>query len=288
MIGCHGLVWSGTFDRAGLSRAVEHTQQAGFDLLEIPLLDPFGFDLAAAKDVLRNQSIKLSASMGLPEGADISTEDPDQVRAGEAVLNKCLEILHELESDQLCGVIYAMLKKYPGPATDAGRRNSQDVLRRVGARARELGVHLSLEVVNRYEANLFNTGGGALEFIDEIGDDSIKVHLDSYHMNIEESDMVLPVLAAGDRLGYVHIGESHRGYLGTGSVDFDGLFRALHQIGYSGPIVFESFSTAVVDEVLSRTLAIWRNLWQDGDDLGAHANSFIRNKIRANQTLDLH
>lgn len=288
MIGCHGLVWSGTFDRAGLSRAVERTQQAGFDLLEIPLLDPFGFDLAAAKEVLRGQPIKLSASMGLPEGADISTEDPDQVTAGEAVLNKCLEILHELESDQFCGVIYAMLKKYPGPATAAGRRNSQDVLRRIGARAHELGIHLSLEVVNRYEANLFNTAVGAMEFIDGIGDDNIKVHLDSYHMNIEESDMLLPVLAAGNRLGYVHIGESHRGYLGTGSVDFDGLFRALHHVGYSGPIVFESFSTAVVDDVLSRTLAIWRNLWQDGEDLGAHANSFIRNKIRANQTLDLH
>lgn len=281
-------MWSGSFDQEGLANAIERTATAGYDVLEIPLLDPFGFDVAAAKELLRGSSLELTASMGLPEGADISTADPDQVRAGEAVLMRALEVLHELESQHFCGVLYAMLKKYPGPATAEGRRTSQEVLRRVAARARELGITLSLEVVNRYEANLFNTGLGALEYIKDIGDDNIKVHLDTYHMNIEESDMMLPVLAAADQLGYVHIGESHRGYLGTGSVDFDAFFRALHQVGYRGPIVFESFSTAVVDDNLSRSLAIWRNLWDDGDDLGAHAHQFITNKIRANETLRFH
>lgn len=75
---------------------------------------------------------------------------------------------------------------------------------------------------------------------------------------------------------YVHIGESHRGYLGSGTVDFDNFFKALGHIGYDGPIVFESFSTAVVDPKLSRMLAVWRNLWDDSDDLGAHANTFNR------------
>ena len=59
---------------------------------------------------------------------------------------------------------------------------------------------------------------------------------------------------------YVHIGESHRGYLGTGSVDFQGLFRGLAAIGYAGPLTFESFSSAVVSPSLSNTLCVWRNL----------------------------
>jgi sugar phosphate isomerase/epimerase len=77
-------------------------------------------------------------------------------------------------------------------------------------------------------------------------------------MNIEESDLFQPILDAGDRLGYLHIGESHRGYLGTGSVDFGSAFRALDRINYDGPIVFESFSSAVVSatfEQHSRHLA---------------------------------
>jgi len=107
-------------------------------------------------------------------------------------------------------------------------------------------------------------------------------------MNIKEPDMFSPVLAHAERLGYVHIGESHRGYLGSGTVDFDSFFRGLAQIGYDGPVVFESFSSAVVPEDFSHMLAIWRNLWSDSEDLGAHANTFIRNQIRSVASIEMH
>ena len=142
--------------------------------------------------------------------------------------------------------------------------------------------------MNRYETNLLNTGRQALAFLDEIGSDNVRVHLDTYHMHIEESDMFNPVLDAGDRLGYVHIGESHRGYLGSGTVDFDPFFRALARVGYDGPVVFESFSSAVVNQDLSRMLGIWRNLWQDSDDLAAHAQRFIRDRLHSVGTIAMH
>ncbi len=175
------------------------------------------------------------------------------------------------------------------PATPAQREGAQAVLRRVAQRAEDLGITLAVEVVNRYESNQFNTARQALAFIEETGHDNIGLHLDTYHMNIEEPDMWQPVLDGADRLRYVHIGESHRGYLGTGTVDFDGFFSALGRVGYDGPLAFESFSTAVVSESLSNDLAIWRNLWQDGgDDLAAHANRYIRGALRAVETVALH
>ena len=288
MIGYHGLVWTGTFDEQAFGGAVDRTLAAGFDLLEIPLLDPFGFDVAGAQRALARRSVTIAASLGLGEDSDISSGEPQQVRAGEKLLGKALEVLSDLGGQHLIGVLYGVLKKYPGPATAEGRASSQDVLRRISERAASLGITMALEVVNRYESNLFNTARGAMAYLDELGDPRIKLHLDTYHMNIEESDLFSPVLDAGDRLGYVHIGESHRGYLGSGTVDFDSFFRALQRIGYAGPITFESFSTAVVDETLSRSLAVWRNLWDDSEDLGAHANTFIRNKIRAVETISMH
>jgi D-psicose/D-tagatose/L-ribulose 3-epimerase len=114
-----------------------------------------------------------------------------------------------------------------------------------------------------------------------VGLDNVQVHIDTYHMNIEEADMFEPVLSTADRIAYVHIGESHRGYLGTGTVDFDTFFKALRLVGYDGPGVFESFSSAVVDPNLTGTLAIWRDLWQDSMDLTGHANAFVRGKPRA-------
>ena len=94
-------------------------------------------------------------------------------------------------------------------------------------------------------------------------------------MNIEENGFRKPFLVCGDRLGYVHIGESNRGYLGTGTIDFEEIFGALADIDYTGPLTFESFSSAVVDPQLSNTLAVWRNLWDDSMDLATHARDFV-------------
>ncbi len=280
-IGCHGSVWTGKFDEAGLQTAVSRTAAAGFDLLEIPLMDPDGFNVRAAIRLLQDHGLAATASLGLSDRTDISSEDTAVVAAGEALLEKCLKVVSDVGGTHLVGVIYCAMKKYMEPPSPLGTQHSLDTIGRLAARGQELGVTLGIEVVNRYETNLVNTGRQGLEFVEKVGHDNLCVHLDSYHMNIEESDMFSPVLACRTRLGYVHIGESHRGYLGSGTVDFDGFFRALALVGYDGPVVFESFSSTIVHEDLSRMLGIWRNLWNDPDDLAMHANSFIRSQLQS-------
>ena len=71
-------------------------------------------------------------------------------------------------------------------------------------------------------------------------------------------------------------------------MDFDNFFKALGRINYDGPVVFESFSSAVVAPDLSRMLGIWRNLWTDNEELGAHASAFIRDKLTAVRSIKLH
>ena len=102
-------------------------------------------------------------------------------------------------------------------------------------------------------------------------------------MNIEEDDFVRPFQLVGSRLGYVHIGETHRGYLGSGHLDFTTFFHSLADIGYTGPITFESFSSAVVSPTLSNDLSIWRNLWNDGPALAKHAHAFLTNALEGNR-----
>lgn len=288
MIGCHSLVWNGSLDPVSFAASARATSEAGFDLLEIPLMDPWSFDPGQASRALRDHGLAATASLGLTAGTDLSSEDASVVARGEETLNKCLELVHDLEADYLCGVLYSAMQKYDRPPTAAGRRNSASALHRLADRAGTLGIKLGLEVVNRYESNLLNTGRQALAFMDEIDHDNVFLHLDTYHMNIEEPDLLSPVLAAGARLGYVHIGESHRSYLGSGSADFGAFFRGLALVGYDGPVVFESFSSAVVDDNLSNTLGVWRNLWEDSADLGAHANAFIRGQLAAVSSIAKH
>jgi D-psicose/D-tagatose/L-ribulose 3-epimerase len=89
-----------------------------------------------------------------------------------------------------------------------------------------------------------------------VGADNVFVHLDSYHMNIEESGLANGILAARETLGYVHLSESHRGVPGTGTCDWDALFAALAAIDYRGPLGLESFLH--LPPAIASALAVWR------------------------------
>ena len=274
-LGVHALVFTGGTSREQVRAAVDAAAAAGYDLLELALLDPGNVDVAAARDAVEGAGIAVTGSLGLAPATDVSSEDPDAVAAGERLLFSALDVVADLGGHHLCGVVYSAMGKYLAPPTPRGRANAVAVIGRLADRAADRGVHLSLEIVNRYETNLLNTVQQGLAFLDEVDRSNVGVHLDTYHMNIEENTMDGPVLAAADRLGYVHIGESHRGYLGSGSVAFGPFFRALAQVGYEGPVTFESFSSAVVDPVLSNQLGVWRNLWEDSAHLARHARAFM-------------
>ncbi len=278
-LGVHALVWSGGWDEAAARHAISSAAAAGFDLIEIPILDPFGIDAAMTRRLLEEHGMQSACSMGLPAHADVSSEQPSVLTAGKEMLARAVEVTHEIGATHLCGVLYSQLAKYPGPVSDRSRAHVVEAVQWLADRAEQASVKVSLEVVNRYESNVVNTAGQMLKLIDDTGTD-VTVHLDTYHMNIEEDGFVTPVQQCGDRLGYVHIGESHRGYLGTGTIDFDAFFGAVVQSGYDGPVTFESFSSAVVHPELSNQLAVWRNLWSDGDDLARSAHRFMAERLK--------
>lgn len=207
---------------------------------------------------------------------DISSEDEEARKRGEELLNKALDTASKINAPFLGGVLYSTLGKYRAPSTPANLDHSAAILRRLCARASDLGITIGLEPCNRYETNVINTAAETVAFIDRIGAPNAVVHLDTYHMHIEER-YEDAVNACGGRAGYLHIGESHRGMLGTGNVDFGRVFKALARAGYSAPIVFESFSRDIMNAGFVEALAVWRNLWdvEDAGEVASNARVFI-------------
>ena len=274
--GGHALVWAGDWSEASARKAAVSAKKAGYDYIEMLMIEPEKIDVAMTKAVLSEYGLFATASLGLSPETDVTSTNPSIVKKGDELLRKVVDKLHAIGSTELCGVIYCSLGKYPGPASAENRANSISAVTRLADYAADKGININLEVVNRYETNIMNTGKEGLKFLEAVNRPNAYLHLDTYHMNIEEDGMSQAVLDAGDALGYVHIGESHRGYLGSGNVDFDTFFSALKKINYSGPITFESFSSVVVDPALSNALCIWRNLWEDSDDLAAHALKYMK------------
>ena len=279
-LGVHALVFVSGWSQEEAARAIERAAGSGYQYLEIPLIDPRAINVHETRKALERANIQPVTSLGLGPDTDISSGDPDVVRRGETLLTDALAVARDLGASMLSGVLYSALGKYQTAPTEVGRWNCIRALQRLADEAKASGMQIGLEPVNRYESNLINTGDDALEMIRTIGADNMVVHLDSYHMNIEEGPPGPLIERLGDRLGYVHVNESHRGYLGTGSIDFAELFQALADHGYDGAITFEAFSAGIGDPKLNADLAVWRPLWDDPDDLARHAREFMTSMIQ--------
>ena len=278
-LGIHSFVWTGGATQVMLEDAMEKSAACGYRLIEFAYLRPEKFNLDQLAKRASALDLQIAVTMGLPLNADVSNDDAEVVKAGEKLLADAVKAVRDIGGTKLGGILYSAHTKYSRMPTERGRKNSIGAIARTADVAKQAGVDLVLEIVNRFETNLLNTAAQGLDFIKATGSDHVTLHLDTFHMNIEEANPAAAIRLAGDKIGYFHIGESNRGYLGDGVIDFDRIFDALLDIGYERDITFESFSSAVVDEGLSLACAIWRDTWTENMPVARHAKAFIDLKM---------
>lgn len=274
-LGIHSFVWTGGQTQEGLEMALNKTAEHGYRTIEFAYLRPEKFNLDKLAKLAQSLDVEIGVTMGLSHATDVSSEDETVVAAGKKVLSDAIRAVRDIGGNKLGGILYSAHTKYGRAPTKKGWDNSVAAIAASAEIAKESDVDLVLEIVNRFETNILNTTAQGLKFIEETGSDHVRLHLDTFHMNIEEANPAAAIRLAGDKIGYFHIGESNRGYLGDGTINFDLIFDALLDIDYKRDVVFESFSTAVVDEGLSLACAIWRDTWTDNDPLAAHAKRYI-------------
>ena len=274
-IGVHSFVWSAGSSKNELEKALARSHELGFKLIEFSYLDPKQVDVKWLASRIRELGLDVAISMGLPPEGDVSSDDPAVVSNGQDILERAVALVRDLGGTKLAGILSSAHGKQEHVLTRKNWDTSVSTLSKVADRAKAAGVTLNLEIVNRFESNMLNTAAQGMAYIKDTGASNVFLHLDTFHMNIEEADVGLAIRHAADKIGYVHIGESHRGYLGTGNIDFAAVFDALVAIGWNDYVTFESFSTAIVDKDLSLKTAIWRNLWNDNVELAKHARLFI-------------
>jgi D-psicose/D-tagatose/L-ribulose 3-epimerase len=165
--------------------------------------------------------------------------------------------------------------------TDAERRKryqlAAECLQRIGEFAAQAGVRFCVEVLNRYEDNILNTAAQACELMDMTDHPAVGIHLDTFHMNIEESSMGHALRMAGNRLFHLHASDTHRGAPGGGHLAWKEVAEALQQINYGGFAVIESFDPAGRLAPLARS---WRPYAESQDILAAQGLAFLWATLR--------
>ncbi|PJJ72597.1 sugar phosphate isomerase/epimerase [Diaminobutyricimonas aerilata] len=149
------------------------------------------------------------------------------------------------------GMFSRRLPPFEPPRTpEEDRAVLEDALGELGERAREFGVTLYLEPLNRYEDHMVNRLADAVALIEAIGSGHVRIGADTYHMNIEEADPAAALVAAGPYIGHVQASDSNRLEPGAGHIDWSLLGAALRGIGYDGPVAIESRLSGEAADVL--------------------------------------
>ena len=273
LFGAHAFIWAGEWMPEGAEKVIGGAAEAGLDFVEIPLLRPESMDVTATRALLDRYGIGCTCSLGLPKAAHL----PSAPEKAELFLESAVDVAAGLEAPVLCGVLYAHLGTLTGRPPEEGELEAvARVLKNVARYAAERGVSLGVEAVNRYETYLINLAEQADAMLDRVGEPNVFVHLDTYHMNIEEKGFYDPIVATGERMRYIHLSESDRGTPGTGNVHWDDVFRGLKAIDYDGYLVMESF--AAINEDLAGATALWRDVVGDPETLIRDGLSFLRGK----------
>jgi sugar phosphate isomerase/epimerase len=171
--------------------------------------------------------------------------DADRRRDAIAQMKSQLSVIAEIgglgaQTPASYGMFSRRLPPFEPPRSETEDR---DVLlaglTELGEHARKEGVTLFLEPLNRYEDHMVNRLEQAAELIRATGLDSVRIGIDSYHMNIEETDPAAASLAHADVVGHAQVSDSNRFQPGAGHLDWPAWLGALHTIGYDGHLALE-------------------------------------------------
>jgi D-psicose/D-tagatose/L-ribulose 3-epimerase len=273
--GVHTSMWTMKWDRAGAEEAVAAAARYKMDFIEIALLNPPVVDAAHSRALLEAHGLKAVCSLGLPESCWASRH-PD--RAVEH-LKTAIEKAADIGALALTGVTYGGIGERTGsPPTEDEYENVVRALEAAAKHAKARGLLLGIEPVNRYENHLINTGWQAVRMIERVGAENMFIHLDTYHMNIEEKGAANGVLDARNHLKYIHLSESDRGTPGAGNCDWDEVFAALAAIGFKGGLAMESFINMPPE--VAYGLSVWRPVARNEAEVMGNGLPFLRNKAR--------
>ncbi len=272
--GVHTSMWTMNWDREGAERTVPAAAAYGMDFIEIALLNAPAVDADHTRALLEKHGMRAVCSLGLPEPAWASV-DPD---AAVAHLKVAIEVAARMGAEALSGVTYGGIGQRTGVPPTLGEYDN--VARALGAAAKlakDAGIALGIEPVNRYENHLINTGWQARDMVEKVGAE-IFIHLDTYHMNIEEKGAGNGILDARDHLRYIHLSESDRGTPGHGTCDWDEVHATLAAIGFKGGLAMESFINMPPE--VGYGLAVWRPVAENFEEVMDNGLPFLRGKAR--------
>ncbi|ALG11328.1 sugar phosphate isomerase/epimerase family protein [Kibdelosporangium phytohabitans] len=274
-IGVNTWVWTSPLDDGALRELAPKVAGWGFDTIEMPVENPGDWAPDTARALLADLGLVASVVLVMPPGRELVRADAGTVTSTQDYLRSCVDVAAQVGSPVVAGPAYTSVGR-TWRATEAGRAQDiaqlRDNLAPVLEYARQAGVTVAVEPLNRYETSLLNTVEQTLAALD--GLPACGVALDFYHQNIEETDIPAAIRSATGRIAHVQVCANDRGTPGRDHLDWPALLAALDDAGYDGPLCIESFTAH--NASIATAASIWRPLATSQDDLAADGLAFLK------------
>lgn len=275
ILGLHTFALAPVWEIDRIEPHIEKAKEYGVRLLEVPILQPQRIDPKRSRAFADRWGLELASATSLPATIDVL----DQPGDGLDFLTPVLQACAEMGAPSLGGMVYGSVGRTAGRApTVADTDKLCRFLDRAARLAKSFGLKLGLAPHNRYESHLVNRASDAVRIIERIGAENIAVHLDTFHMNIEEESFASAFDQAAPHLAYVTLAESNRGVPGQGMLDWPAALKAIAEIGYRGPLTV--MAPNHVDPELARGSAIPRPAARRVDDVVELGLPFIRDEAK--------
>jgi D-psicose/D-tagatose/L-ribulose 3-epimerase len=257
---------------------IDKVAALGFDVIEVLVTsaEPH-FDTNQVRKRIRDAGLQCSVSASLRPEHDLSSADKEVRDCGISFLNSVVGTAEAIGAKIVAGPLYAKIGRlqFLSAAARAQERDrSAAALREVAKTAQARGVDLAVEVLNRFESDFLNVAEDAVPFVESIGNPVVGIHLDTFHMSIEEKDVGAAIRRAGTDLKHMHMSENDRGAPGDGQVRWNEVREALQEVDYKGFLVIEAFNPSVPD--LAQFVRIWRPVAASQDALASDGLRFLR------------
>ncbi len=225
--------------------------------------EPFSIDVEETKELLKKYELECSSICGIftPE-RDLSSSNEEIRKNAVEYVKKSVDLAKSLHATTLIVVPTCVGKLSPETTLEEEWNNAVLSVKEVGLYAKEQGIILAIEALNRYETYLVNNLTLALRFVEEVNVEGIGIMADLFHMSIEERDINESIKKISRYLAHVHIADNTREAAGLGQTNFGPVISLLKELGYKGYITME-FLPAVSNPYVASVLQGESNIFDD-------------------------
>ena len=128
---------------------------------------------------------------------------------------------------------------FPNVPHDETERLALESFKIISKYAEKQGVILILEPVNFLQCDFILSTADGREWVDKVGSPNFRIMLDTFHMNIEDKNIIDEIRASKGYFTYVHLSDNNRLYPGNCGLDFKAIIDAVAATGYDGYLSVE-------------------------------------------------